>query len=808
MTSLSLESLKDIYFRLPWPLGLLPLFIAFSVLHTAILYWLQRTLSPGRRLVLAALRAVAFTLICLLLFQPAARMTKTVVIPTNVLVLVDVSGSMNLKDPRERPEDLEDAAKALGKLGFGKRGLPDELKSQVAEAPRLELAKALLNHPELALFNQASEQYRVRYFTFGERLEAVAGEAGAQRDTMMKLEAKAEMTRLGEAIEEAVSRYAGQPIAGVIVLTDGGANAGSDALLVAENLKTKGIPLRLIGLGLPKPRDLRLKTFIAPEIVFHKDRAKVSIEIESHGYADRSVELTLLADGHKLASKAVELNGATQFEELAFVPDQHKELAISPEQKSKPVRLEASVSTLMGETVATNNQTERTTTISTQKVKVLYIEGKPRWEYRYLRAVLLRDHRLEVKFLMTEGDRDLGNASGQYLNRFPEKESELFEYDLVILGDVSPEYFKVGDKYPALELVEKLVQERGGTFLMLAGWQFAPTAYRDTPVASLLPIRLSSSPGRERLAPGVYPAITRAGAKSFMALTDPPQTLEKSPDWDRWEKTNQQAWSVVWPLYDVPRLDGAKPGARVLATLEDGVKRPEPYPLIAWQRYGTGKTLFVGSDQLWRIRFKRGDEYHTRFWGQAIQFMTLSRLLGENHRIQIMAEKKNLRAGERVAVTATVLNDLFQPDQRASYVVEVETPQGGEPLKLELGPVPGIPGVFQGFYIPEQVGNHRLRPILTERNLANTVELEVTAGNRELLDPAMRSDLFKEMAAKSGGKLLAMDQLPTLSGLVEGKSSTSKVEYDEEFWNRWEIYVILVGLLALEWLLRRRWDLA
>src|SRR5262249_45731142 len=129
--------------------------------------------------------------------------------------------------------------------------------------------------------------------------------------------------------------------------------------------------------------------------------------------------------------------------------------------------------------------------------------------YRYLRGVLMRDHRMSVKFLMTEGDADLAKASDQYIAKLPEDEAATFQYDMVILGDVRPDFFSAAQ----LAWIEKLLRDKGGSFLMLGGRQYAPMSYADTPIAKLLPVKLAAD-GRDAIHPAVYPVVTQAGTQS------------------------------------------------------------------------------------------------------------------------------------------------------------------------------------------------------------------------------------------------------------------------------------------------------
>jgi hypothetical protein len=782
------------YFRLPWPPLALVLFLLFTLAITAVLYSRERSLPVGRRVLLALLRGALCLLIVVLLLEPVRATSHSVVVPGNVLILIDVSESMAIEDSRQTSVDLADAALALNKMNFDDKRVADTVRPEVEKVSRWAMAKGILEHPKLAFLRESNEKYRLRYFSFGEQLEAVPDEGESLRDWLAKTKPTSPSTRLGEAVQRAVERYSGQPISAVIVLTDGGSNGGVDP---AEAARDARVPIFTVGLGLPAPEDLRLQTVIVADAVFPKDRVPVRVQLTATpGLRGKIVDLVVKnrTDGTILDRKKITLaDKETQFEELSFVP----------QEKSGTLKLEVAVSELPGEASVDNNKQFREVTVLDKKIRVLYVEGSPHWEFRYLRAVLERDPRLDVKFLMTRGDEDLPRTSDRYIARFPEKEADAFLYDLVIIGDVPSGYFTPAQ----LEWLEKLVRERGGSFLMLAGHHYAPMSYLDTPVATLLPVKVLG--GKDEIDADVHPSVTAAGLRSSM------MALEAQ------DEETQARWSVVRPLYDMPRLDGAKAGATVLATLSDKAGRAS-YPLIAWQRVGTGKSLYVGTDQLWRLRYKHGDEYHARFWGQAIRFLTLSRLKGEDRRIRLETERTGFRAGERVPLFANVLDEDFRPASAETFMVQVDrVPPQGEARLIALKAAPGSPGLYEGFFTPEEAGSYRLSSRPSDQAHSNVVDFQVEKLNRERMDPAMQLGTLQEMAALSGfptrdgasvknrGRFLTVRDLPGLPNLLEDRSRTVALPpQEEELWNHWLVMSAVLLLAGSEWFLRRRMDLA
>jgi len=773
----------ELLLRSPWPRLVVLALILAAVGYSVFLYRQEVSLTLRRRVLLGVLRGLLLALVVVVLFEPILGLEMTAKVRRTLLVLLDTSESMSTRDPRRTEDEVKDAALALGKIKYEEAGSPlsEKVRAESAAAPRFDLAKGLLENPTENVFEKLRKDYTVRYFGFGEDLKPAEGKGETAVDALAGLKPDGKATRLGTALQDAVDRNAGQNIAGIVILTDGISNDGLEPLAVAQRMGQRNVPIYPVGIGLPRAPDVELRTLIAPDAVFHKDRVPVRVEVVSNGYANRAATLSILMDGQEVATKAINLNGRSQFEEVVFLP----------EAKGGAAKLEVAIPTLPGEMNAANNRLSKTLRVIPDTIKVLYVEGKPRWEYRYLRQVLLRDPRLDVKFLLTEGDRDQAQSSEMYLTDFPEDAAKAFKFDLIILGDVPASYFS----HAQLARIEELVQKHGGSFLMLAGQQNAPATYVGTPIASLLPVRVRAE-GWQDVDDSVTPVLAEGAADNVVMTLDSPK------------ERNAELWAQVHPLFKLPALEGAKPAASVLATISRGSSRGEPYPLIAWQRYGSGKSLFVGSDQIWRLRFKQGDKYHARFWGQAIQFLTLSRLLGESKRIQLETDRQDYRLGQRVQVSANVLDENYQPVKAAAYTIYLDrTIPTKHSAAVRLEPVPNIPGLYQGFVSPDQPGKYSVRIQGTDVAVANTTDFTVVAANLEELERSEQEELLKNMAEVSGGKCFAIRDVPKLADTIAGEQRTTVIRRERELWDLPFVFVAILALAGVEWFLRRRYDL-
>lgn len=770
------------YLRNPWPAIVLLLLIIGAVVYAGYLYRQEDSITRLRRMFLGGVRGVIYAIILILLFEPVFALEMDIKLRSRILILMDVSESMNIEDKRTRPEDLKSAALMMGDASFGEnpakiQAAPEKPKTSTPS--RITLAKSLLKHPELDIFGKLAETYELCYFGFGEHLEPAQGKGEATDNTLLEAEGVAKSTRMGSAIDEAVTRQGGQPIAGVILLTDGASNAGLEPLEVARRIGERKVPCYPIGLGLTDPLDVQIQRVFVQDTVFEKDHVPVRVQVSATGFSDQDAEIQINLGGEGVARKTIKLNKEPQFHELSFVP----------EKQSGTVKLEVSIDTFPGEISETNNRVEKRIRIIDDKIKVLYVEGMPRWEYRYLRQVLKRDHRLETSFLMTLGDRELAWYSKEHLARFPEDAAEAFKFDLVILGDVPAAYFSPAQ----MEAMEKQVRQSGGALLMIAGRYHAPASYANTPVAAMLPVKFKPEPWR-KTDPSVHPVVTPEGFRGGSVV------LAGS------REQTDSFWSLVRPLNGVPELTGPKPGATVLAKLSSD-RSDTPYPLIAWQRYGSGKTMFMGSDGLWRLRFKRGDTLHARLWGQVIQFLTLSRLLGENKRIRLETNKTSYQTAERVRIYANVLNEGYEPVQTDAYVITAEGENGEISDTIRLEPVPGTPGLYQGFYAPPKAGQFTLKTQSSDIVFANSPVFQVTFRPLEDLEPAMQEHQLRKIASLSGGKYITAEDLPKIQELIKAEENTTFIRKEKELWDLPIIFVILLTFLGLEWFLRRRYDL-
>ena len=764
------------------------LLIVAAITFAVFLYRREQLVTPKRRITMIVLQTAVLLLLILVLMQPYAKIRTSKESKRSMIVMLDTSRSMAIEDPRTAATDVEEAAKTLGKMKLNAPALGSDdargMKEQLGSTRRIDLARAALANEDMNLLDQLEESYDLRFFTFDSQLRSEDPRATvippAEDDSQPAALPVAEgiSSQIGNAIEDAVDRFSGQPLAGAMVISDFAWVEGKDPVNVARRLKERRVPLYTVPVGLPAPPDINVRSVIAPEVVFKGDRVPLRVKIESRGFAGKAVQLSFRVNEDEKESKQVTLKNGVQFEEFMFIP----------EAESGTLELSFEIKLQEGEITEVNNATSHRVRILDEKIKVLYVEGMPRWEFRYLRWVLLRDPRLQVQFLMTQGDPALAASSPLHIGRFPEDPKVALKYDLIILGDVSSSYFNTAQT----QLIEKLVRERGGSLLMLAGSQGAPSTYRDTPIGDLLPINIGTGgtfyPGNN-----VSPEVTADGQKSLAT------SLSLSPD------VSARIWRSV-NYMELPNLAGAKSGATVLLRLPKANDAEADYPLVAWHRYGTGKSLFVATEDLWRMRLEVGDRFHARFWGQTIQFLTLSRLLGANKQISIETDSNSYSSGDQIRIFANRLTESFEPVDEESYEVVLEEKDNPDSSTIiEMTAVEDTPGLYAGSYLASKDGNYEIKAQLQDADKSNIAEFSVRTVDLEDQETAMQPEVARQAAEISGGRLLSLAGLGHFPGtLPEETLIANTVKIERELWDTPLWFILIAVLAGAEWFLRRK----
>ena len=786
-----IAQIEQVFWARPLSFGTLVAIFAAIVVLSLYLYrrpwglplWLRGILVVSRVLVLALLVAT--------LMEPTAVRTEEHTRERSLPVLLDVSESMSMKDQRKLPEEIVEAAAALGMAPLDEEINADQAvmeldagqRQKITASSRLDLAKAVLVDSARPIFESLGENLDLSYHSFGQAPRLISDDTVVVAEDLAVLEATDPGTSIASSLE-AVANSGGIPPAGIVLLSDGIDSATSQrSEAVLRDLGAREIPVYTVPLGLPDPDDVSINNIVMQEMAFSGDRVPVRVHLQSEGYEQRTARLSVLLNDRRVSSRVVRFKGGLQFEEVDFRVDIYEKGAAQIDVVIEPFDDEVSI---------TNNRITRSIRVVNEKVNVLYIEGNARWEFRYLRAILKRDPRINATFIASNVGPEVARNSPEHIERFPSKREEAFMYDLVILGDVDASFFSDEE----LGLLEELIRDRGASLLMLCGPMHSPGSYQGTPVQTMLPVRFDPDEKWAEVSESVYPVLTPEGRSSLV------MTLENEDD------LNDRIWSRMAPMDQLPPLLSAKPGATVLAVLSDSTERDQSYPLVAWQRYGTGKCMSIASDRLWRLRYKTGDKYHWRVWSQCIQFMTLSRLMGEHKRIRLETDRSSYFVGSQGRLYAHVLDDDFEPVVQSGFDVVVSGLDGAAARQqIKLQPDRSQPGLYEGYFTPPGPGRYRMEANENDRKVSSITEFQVSDIRQELTETDMRLENLQRIADLTGGATLGVRELPKLASLVNGEPLTTTVRSERPLWDHWLVILLLAGLLGAEWILRRRHDL-
>jgi hypothetical protein len=390
--------------------------------------------------------------------------------------------------------------------------------------------------------------------------------------------------------------------------------------------------------------------------------------------------------------------------------------------------------------------------------------------------------------------------------RFPVTKEQLFEYDVIIFGDV--DWLKLGsddvEGKKVLSLIHDFVEEGGG-FLMVAGPYDSPRSYQNTPVADILPVTLSLDEDRRGPPDGTRSfnlVLTEEGRRHpVMMLEDDPAASRQI--WEK-DKFSSQFW-----YYPVER---AKPTALTLARhpgdFAENRNKFGPHPLIATMSYGAGRTMFVGVDELWRLRWCFGDRFHYRFYGEAIRLLATYRLLGGNKRFKIFTDRPTYFLGDPVVISAEVFDREFSPSREETQRITVRAPDGAE-QEVVLAAVPGDPGNYSLQITVHQEGNWLLTAAVPEGDEERPERLfKVEYSTEEMKNPLVDLPALAAMARESGGEALPLAAAAGLPDRIPPKSVFIPSEVrSEDLWDDPWVLFAVVALLAAEWILRKRYRL-
>ena len=473
------------------------------------------------------------------------------------------------------------------------------------------------------------------------------------------------------------------------------------------------------------------------------------------------------------------------------------------------VAYQGDTSTVQSEIAVSNNSREVSVAMVDRPMKVLYVEGTARWEYRFLVSMLKREESIDSSILLTDADREFVQEGNTPISRFPQTAEEIRPYDVIIIGDVHPRFFSDHQ----LRLIREHVATRGAGLLWIGGERHAPGRYAGSELELLLPMVNPSGVGRLIPTTGFDVPVKPTQAAEQLSL------LRLSLKRDNETESGVSEWpSDLPPFRWAQDLGALRPGARTLATAVGMVTAAtgEQAPLVVLYRFAGGEVIYVGTDETWRWRRAGGEVYFEQFWIQLIRKLGRTRVQQLDDRAKFTVAPPSVDLGATQLVELTIDDPALLRDvpKRVAVMIyqRVGANEAGEPVaEIELRPTgfqgdlaSGARAVYQATWRSDQPGRFLFKvtePLLESLELVAPAEVRDPA--EELSRAATDHERLARLANATGGVVVPLNDLAQLEQLVPDRSREITSETRQPLIHTLFALLVLIVLLTLEWALRR-----
>ncbi len=796
-----------------------PAWVLFLVIIPALLLLIggiyrqeRRDVSPVLKGVLTLLRGTALLLVLLLLMGPVLSVETIKSRKAFILVLLDESRSMQKVDPLLTEPDRAKVANVTGV----------EDQAGLTRLSRADIVRKVLENPRLRILDDLEEKLNVAYFTFSSTSSGKENRK-ALFDGYTKENAVGTETAIGDSIKTALNSLRGQYIAGVVVFTDGRNNSGIAVKEIAAQCKQRYLPVYTIPSGLPHSRrDIALVELEARDHVLANDKAKITFKVQSTGYPKEQVNVGLFVHAMKEGEKEP---GNDPKEMARLVEQSRRELEQSVQLKDNDEKEEKffeyepktpgeyllilRVDPRADEIDERNNYLKHRLRVSDDKIKVLYVEHPPRYEYRFLKNALIRDTKILAHCFLTSADEGFPQEHTksddrlfrQPLTEFPKDLKSLLEFDVILFGDVDPG--RLGADAP--KNIEAFVTEFGGGIIFISGMTSNPRQLANTPLANLLPVivdesrdpfehdKIYADPYGYHLTPdGRTHPITNY--KEFRGNFD--QNLEH---WEDRAPPRDGQRGVRW----FARVKKLKAGASPLIELTGVSGETSRPPLFVTQHAGRGRVFWSATDETWLWRYLVGDyPWFYPFWQQAMYWTREGKLLGAR-RYRVSVDKELYTRGEPVKLFVNAYDEKYQHRTDPTLTVFIDPP-AGDRVPVELTKAPDREGYYEGQYTPTDTGNFRAWAGDEDESSRAAAKFVVFIPDREEDNPIIDEKSLQELAAdSSGGRFFPLDQVDQLTQVIQTSDTQLRESKEDDLWDSPLAFLIFALPLTTEWILRK-----
>ena len=761
---------------------------------------IARPLHPRYRFLLILLRITAASILLGCLLAPVVIEKKDITPPTHLSILVDTSRSMQLVD------------------------------ASMSEIPisRLSQVNQLLFNVPGQFLQTLQDRFEVHLYPFNTRLQQSVLLVQEDDAPPPQFGVEGALTDIGGAIREAASAWKGQQTAGIVLITDGAHNSGRFPL---ETITALEVPIYPIGVGsVEPPKDIQIQRVDYTPIAYTNHESLIRVNVVQTGYTGKTTQLSLREVESKRLVDAVTLTFSSHQEVNAVDAStkQMVELKLTPQAEGN-FQYSVTLPTLDGELTEANNQKTFSMKVVKARLNVFYLEGRPRWDYTFLKRTLERDPDIEATCAILSSNRlkrlpvdsVLNRLDGYYPQatpasetpRFPETLAELSKYDVLILGDLGAEHLTETQQRAIVDFVE--MQGKPVIFLPSRN-MLGVNGLGNTELAQLLPIDIPKNGCR--IEDTEFTAqLTQSGAFHPMLQLDDTQSTQTG-------QTAVLDGNDLSLWRNMPALSRSFSGFRLRGGATALMENGKGMPILILQRAGLGKSLMIAAEGFWNwgfgVKTFKNTRYHAiypRFWAQVLRWMATNT---DDKNVYLTTDAATYAIGDTVKVTAYLYSETYQPQAGATVQIEVVPPDGA-PFQLQINAatestnemlsqpdtIANMSNLYTAQFVLLQNGKYRIRATGRSGNLKlgeDQIDIYAHPQLAELENPQLNEDLLKQLAGQTGGAYFTMADAESLPENIANVQNPIFVDAERELWAHPLIFITVLGLLGTEWFLRKR----
>lgn len=570
------------------------------------------------------------------------------------------------------------------------------------------------------------------------------------------------------------------PLGAIVLMTDGGDNTGGVDRETIAQLKQLRVPVHTVGFGPDHfSKDVEIEDVAVAARALPNSKVSARVAFRQHGYPGQSAKLIVRENGHPIAQQDITLKAdveqsATVLFNSGIAGAHSFQIGIDPEA---------------GEENTQNNGMVRVVNVTEKKMRVLYIEGEPRWEYKFIRRAMEDDTSIElVSVVRTTQNKTYqqGGKQGELVDGFPPTIEGLFAFDGLILGSIEANYFSTAQQ----NIIRDFADRRGGGVMFLAGrYALNEGGYANTPMAEMMPVHLPNEKTWSRDFSDM--SLTDAGRENAICRIEETRDANLA----RWKKMPQIANYAV--------MGTPKPGAVTLMSVNPAGKRPSP--LLVIENYGHGRTAVFATAGTWRWKMLQDhtDKTHAIFWQQLMRWL-VTETPGQ---VSASTPHQVLSDETRVPLRAVVRDKTYQPVAGATVEATITRPDGGSDV-VTMKPDPLESGTYTGEYSAEKPGAYvaEIAGRQAQNDLGrDTITFRREDGVAENFGAAQNKDLLEKLAEDTNGNYYTPSKAGRLPEEIAVSEAGISAHDNLDIWDMPILFLLVILIRGGEWLLRRKW---